>query len=479
MPASRARPRVLAIGLDEATWDRLREPSFAAHLPFLTRLESDGARGVTVAPQPLVGEPLWATIVTGRSAGAHGVFGFARRDGKGSPRPVSGQDLAVPPIWRLVEEAGLPAATFNVYLAAPPQAVTGFMISRDARPKIQPNLVHPQEVHPQLRERFGQWAMLTMARTKAEWTSLVPRELETRTEVLIDLLRTRPWKFALVQMLEIGGAQHRFWNDGTGTLRSVYAAVDRALANLVARAGQDTVVFVFSDCWAGPIRHGVDLNAWLERQGYLHRRRGLVQRVGLSLERAHKRARRLLPRALDLARFKMRARAAIWDSNIEWAGTRAFSPADSSEIVFNVPGPGRGALASELRSRLLALRDPEGRRVVEDVIAREEWGAPGDIAPDLTVVWDDDAYMPTEHLDEPGRVFGDWRPQFVDWTFTGSHRREGILLVRGPGIERTDVGRVRTVDLVPTWLDLLGVGTRVALEGESFAARLRGPAAGH
>ena len=469
-----APARVLALGLAEASWDCIHDPSFAAYLPLLTHMESEGARGITLAPQPLVSEALWATVVTGRSAGAHGVFGSARRDGHGSPRAVSGTELAVPPIWRLVEDAGLPVGTFNVSFTDPPQTATGFMVSRDARPKIHPRLVHPPALYPRLRGRFGQWTMLTMAQTKPEWTSLVPHELDTRTDVLIDLLRTRPWSFALVHMLEVAGAQHRFWNDGTGTLRAVYAAADRAMAKLVEAAGQDTIVFVFSDCGAGPIRHGLDLNAWLEQQGYLHRRRGPVQRLGLSLARVHKRARRLLPRAFDLSGFKMRVRAAISASNVEWSRTRAFSPADASEIVFNVPARERGELADELRSRLLALRDPEGRRVVEDVIPREAWGAPGDSAPDLTIVWEDDAYVPTETFDERGRVFVDWCPQFVDWTFTGSDRREGMLLVSGPGIERTDVGRVRTVDLVPTWLELLGVDIPKELEGSSFAAKLSG-----
>lgn len=469
-----APARVLALGLAEASWACIRDPSFAAHLPFLTRMESEGARGITLPSQPLVPGPLWATVVTGRSPRAHGVFGPVRLDGNGSLRSVSGKDLAVPPIWRLVEEAGLPVGTFNVSFTDPPQTATGFMVSRAAGPKIHPRFVHPPELYPRLRARFGQWTMLTMAQTKPEWTSLVPHEIETRTEVLIDLLRTRPWSFALVHLQEIADAQHRFWDDGTGTLRAIYAAVDRALAKLVEAVGPDTIIVVFSDCGAGPVRHGVDLNAWLTQQGFLHRRRGPVPRAGLFLARAHKRARRLLPRTFDLSGFKMRVRAAIFASNVEWSRTRAFAPADSGEIVFNVPEGQRGALADELRSRLLALRDPEGRRVVEDVIAREAWGAPGDVAPDLTIVWEDDAYEPTETFDERGRVFVDWRPQFADWTFTGSHRREGMLLASGPGIERTDLGRVRTIDLVPTWLELLGVDIPEELEGSSFVAKLSG-----
>ncbi len=69
-----ASARILAIGVAEVTWDLIRDPSFAASVPFLRQMEREGARGVTLATQPLVPEPLWATIATGRSPGGHGIF---------------------------------------------------------------------------------------------------------------------------------------------------------------------------------------------------------------------------------------------------------------------------------------------------------------------------------------------------------------------------------------------------------------------
>jgi arylsulfatase A-like enzyme len=47
-----------------------------------------------------------------------------------------------------------------------------------------------------------------------------------------------------------------------------------------------------------------------------------------------------------------------------------------------------------------------------------------------------------------------------------------MLLVYGPGIEPGNLGPVKTVDLVPTWLELLGVPMPEGLEGSSFAPRV-------
>jgi len=446
-----ARPSVLALAFTEASRTCLR--SFAADLPTLTRMGADGASGITLAPQPLAYEPMWAAVLTGRTP--NGIRHPLR------PQPVA--DLGGPPIWRLLEEAGVPTGAFNMY-AFLPEALTGFMVARDDASIFRRELVHPPSLHGQLQARFGTWAMATLARTRDEWAP-VPRQIETRADVLIELLRTRPWSFALAQFPDVGRAQHLFWSDGVEVVRALYAATDRTIARIVEAVGPETFVFVFSECGAGPLRYGVQLNAWLEREGYLSRHRSWPSKAALSLGRTYGRgAARLLPLWFHRSRVKARTRAAIAASDVHRTGTRAVSPGLSGEIVLRAPEGERPALAAEIRQRLLALRDPEGRRVVEDVIP----GNDGELLP----VWDDDAYVPAESFTERGRVFIGCRPGSPDSPFPGSHRREGVLLAHGPGVASSDLGRVRLVDLAPTWLDLLGVSRPSGLDGTSFAQRL-------
>jgi predicted AlkP superfamily phosphohydrolase/phosphomutase len=415
---------------------------------------TEGASAIAVAPQPLDPDPLWAAVVTGKTS----------RDGERSVPGLTAADLTAPPIWRLLEEAGVPSGVFNLKLTTRPEAVTGFMFARDARPLIRQDLVHPPSLYPRLREQFGVWTTTSTARTKEEWTSVVLREMETRTDVLAELLRTRPWKFALAQLPEVSRAQHRFWQE-PDSVRSIYVAADRAIGRLMDVAGPEATVFVFSECGAGPIRHGVQLNTWLEQEGYLRRRERLLSKIVFSAVRAYRSGiRRLLPGAFDRSSLKVRARAAIEGSGIDWQHTRAFSPRASGKIVFNVPQQQHEARDIELRSRLRSLRDPQGCRVVEEVIPLKDGG--------LSIVWEDDAYVPVDDFESRDQVFVAWRPELPDWTFTGTHRREGILLASGPGIPRTNLGRLKTVDLVPTWLDLLDVAKPKELEGTSFARKL-------
>jgi predicted AlkP superfamily phosphohydrolase/phosphomutase len=435
---------------------------------------------------------MWATLTTGRSAGQHRLFSGVERARSGSIRTVSAADLAVAPIWRVLEEAGIPTGVFNLSFTRRPETASGFMVARGTSPRFERAHVSPAALYDQLFERFGAWTVNSLPRSVDEWNSQLPREIDARTDVLVELLESRPWRFILAQLPDVSRAQHRFWADADDpsspwhhTLRSVYAASDRAIAKLVEAAGPETTVFIFSECGAGPIRHGIQLDAWLEQEGFLVRRSGprppLASRAAFLLARGFRRVTELLPgsvrRSTDaaLTGLKARTRIAVMTSDFDWSRTLAFSTGTDGVINFNIKGrdphgvvPANecGELTRRIRSRLLALRDPEGRRVVEDVIPQEAWGTSADVAPDLTIVWDDDAYVAAENFDERARVFLKWGAH------TGSHRREGVLVVHGPGIEPGNLGRVNTVDLVPTWLELLGVPKPTGLEGSSFAPSL-------
>lgn len=360
--------RVLALALAEATWTCLRDPTF--HLPALSRLTAEGASGIAVAPQPLIGDRLWSA--------------------------------ATAPIETLLSEAGVP------------------------------------------------WSV-----TKSPTDESVDA-IERRINAVISDLAGGS-RFVLARVTEVSRVQHRHWGDPS--VRTIYEAVDRTLARLIEAAGPDTILFIFSECGAGPLRHGVQLNAWLEREGFLHRRPLPSARTAVSLVRAY----RLLPASLRrwlhrrVPAAKSRAKTAMLSADIDWSRTRALAHAATGEIVLKTD------VAAEVRERLLALRDPEGRRVVEDVIA-------GDGI--LQVVWDDDAYAPCENLATPNEVFVEWRIDGREAPYAGCHRREGLVIVHGPGVTSTDLGRIATTDFVPTWLDLLGVPIPDEIKGRSFAGRL-------
>ena len=77
---SRARPRVIVLGLDGATFTILRPLMEAGHLPNLARLAHEGVHGQLESVLPPYSAPAWVSLVTGQSPGKHGIVDFWRYD---------------------------------------------------------------------------------------------------------------------------------------------------------------------------------------------------------------------------------------------------------------------------------------------------------------------------------------------------------------------------------------------------------------
>jgi predicted AlkP superfamily phosphohydrolase/phosphomutase len=261
-------------------------------------------------------------------------------------------------------------------------------------------------------------------------------------------------------------------------------------------AGPHTQVYVVSECGAGPLRSGVNLNAWLAQQGFLvYRSKGrsardkpmAERRTATFIARARTSAQGLLQRLPQpfyyfVNRYLRPAKALIQsyvvNSDIDWKRTRAFSRGKEGNIFVNLRGRDPHGiverrdyddLCAAIAAKLYELIDPAtGKHVVEKVyLAKELYQGPLQrIAPDVTVHWRDGRYCPHEGRRDDDSIFVKrWR-EYMTWPTTGGHCLHGILFAKGPGIRRgCKVDGASISDLAPTLLRAFGQPIPAALEG--------------
>ena len=76
-------PRVLVIGLDGATFDVLLPLARAGRLPALAALIARGTSAPLRSVFPPVTAPAWASFMTGKNPGKHGIYEFLYRQPNG------------------------------------------------------------------------------------------------------------------------------------------------------------------------------------------------------------------------------------------------------------------------------------------------------------------------------------------------------------------------------------------------------------
>jgi predicted AlkP superfamily phosphohydrolase/phosphomutase len=257
--------------------------------------------------------------------------------------------------------------------------------------------------------------------------------------------------------------QHTFWRDidaehparrergenkGRNAIEQLYKRMDALVARTLERCrGKDTVLMIISDHGFNTFRYGVDLNRWLEENGYLKVKDG--EREGKYL------------------------------SAVDWSQTRAFA-SGLGGIFLNLKGresqgiveTGQEAarLRDEIAAKMSQLHDPvRNQSAVKQVYnALKVYSGPykGE-APDLFVGFNKGYRASWE------TAIGDITEQiFHDNTkaWSGDHCLDPSIV---PGVlfcnRRIDSEHARLMDIGPTVLDMFGVEVPKYMDGRALA----------
>lgn len=477
------RPAVLIIGFDAMDRTVAMEAVATGRLPNLARLQREGTTAAMANPVGMLTGPVWATLSTGVLPDRHHRLNWrALRPGTYRMEWAGPHSRpACPAFWERLAAQGrssLVNSVPTVELVHHPQVAQ--ILDWHTHDRCDPMVSAPAELGQRIRATRGEVDIDTcdvdgatgnleelLARLRAEVV-----EMASGTSQLIDELRPDV-AMAVTGVTHCAG--HQLWHlhdpsslhaDPAGraqygdALLEIYEEADAALGALLEHAGEDTLVAVV-------LSHGMDDNAVL---GHLGDRIARAIDVSMGppplLHRAYELARRtpnrIARRALRLARRSVNPLAHIAD------GSRRFFPVENFPthlaLRLNIVGRephGRvrrsdvAEVIDRLEQELLAVRDADsGRPVVQQVIRAAEHYPHLDRSgvADVLVEWRRDALV--ERVTSP--TIGTIEAPFTE-TRTGAHRQDGLLVLRGPGMQPGAVVEARSVDLWPTVARHLGV----------------------
>jgi len=502
-----AAPALTVVGLDAATFDIIDPLVEAGDLPHLAGLLGRGARGqLRSTTHPLT--PLaWTTMVTGVNAGRHGIWDFSERDETGYRlRLVNGSHSRVPALWTRLSAAGRSVGVVNVPFTWPAPEVDGFLLAGMDAAAREDGMTFPRNLVSEVQERFGRLLLdhsFPLDSTGAIDLDYVRRACAQRVEIIRWLKERYEPELLFTVFMAADHVHHLAWPDWErrgreSTVAEVYRILDGALGDLLDGVGagetdgvRDANVMVVSDHGGGKLDGVVNLNAWLEQEGWLAYgdAKGAASR-----KRGHDlfELRRLFPESLRYAvkqripRLRERAYRLRGYSIVDWPHTKAFSYGMFGNIVINVrgrerdgivePGEEYEQLRDEIIERALALRSPHGEAIVKAVHRREnlfEGGALERI-PDLVVEFDDYAWLGKGNLTT--RTPSIWDTISITpssgHVYGGSHRADGIFVLAGPDARPETTLSPGIQDVAPTVLYLLGEPIPSSLEGRLLAEAL-------
>lgn len=471
--------RVLLVGLDAADPSVVRDLADAGRMPNVSALLR-GAPGLSVMnPDGFYVGAVWPTLITGVSPGRHGRLWPGKvRSGTYQVHPFRPSDLGWEPFWGPLARAGRQVALVDVphTQADPDLGITQVVEwgAHDLRVGFQTS---PPSLAGDLLSRFGRHPAGDCDHEAREGrldelAHKLVAGVSRKTEVTRFLLDQADWDLFFVVFGESHCVGHQYWHVHDPAhprhdpalagrvgdpLVNVYEALDAALGDVLAGAGDGGSVLVMLSHGMGPHYDGSFLLTEV-----LHRLEGAWNRTPTFRATARDRFRRVVNRAARRTGF----RPGVWLLDGSRAFFRAPNAAPCGAIRINVIGrepaglvaPGReyDELCRSLEAELLALVNvetgkPAARRVLRPAELFEGPGVEG--MPDLLVEWEQGSPIRSVASPTVGPVGGEYRGHR-----TGDHRRDGLLLTRGPsGITASDETTVDARDLAPTIGALLDV----------------------
>ncbi|MEA3335337.1 MAG: alkaline phosphatase family protein [Chloroflexota bacterium] len=514
--------RVLAIGLDGATW-RLITPLLAAgDLPNLAELMARGSSGSLQSTIQPSSEQAWATFMTGQNNGRHGVYGFQqRRPGTYQFDYVNARSIKTPTLWQILSQRRRDVIVLNVPMTYPPAPLRGVLVGGLLSPGTDSSFTYPEGIYQELCQACGDYMIdVDTERGRLDDASLDQlaadgiRMIQLRTCAALHLGRTRPWDILMVMFGASDRLAHKFWKYWDTShplydpsraevfgdvLPGIYRQLDAAVGELVqAFADQDTSMFVLSDHGFGPLHKAVYLNRWLQQQGYQVLRSGVdfspSHQLQVGMRGALRRASRFLDNravagAKDWAfqRFP-RLKGSLYSSmafaQVDWSRTQAYALGTMGNIYLNlqgrepggivVPGEEADRLVGQLMNDLAGLTDPDTGEAVffhiqrgDDLYDGPEVGR----GPDIVGVKESRYHVVTADWQSGTEILvslGDAMHFVSDQS--GQHELEGILMAAGPGVRcGAAIDGARLMDLAPTILYALREPIPKSMDGRLLA----------
>jgi predicted AlkP superfamily phosphohydrolase/phosphomutase len=444
---------------------------------------------------------MWATILTGRTPGSHGIFDYWQRGPDGAFFETRGRDVRGPRLWDEFAKNGTACGFVNVPMTYPPPQVSGFALSGQDAPGDHHSIAYPRAMYTELSHRFGRYHhkdIFPGGQDKSGYGRVLVDEVSRQAKIFEWFARRDDWRFLMLYSSGTAFAQHYFWDemreeniylerDNVNVVEQTFMATDELVGSVIKALKPSDSIFIISECGAGPIAGGIRLNSWLQKEGFLtHRRRdGSPSFHAKALAEARVAARRHLPKGLfhfaNSFRFKGWLQEKVSGDGIDWSRTVAYHGGKGEgNIYLNVIGRDlHGSLPksdyenvrNEIAKRLFSLIDPNtGAKAVKAVWRREDIfkGECLECAPDLIIEWDGFRYMPSEDLAPVTDVFGTRTREYMTWTTSGSHRPEGLLIASGPNIVSRELDSpIELIDLSPTWLALLEHPVPQGMEGKA------------
>src|SRR4030042_2234534 len=159
--------KVLVIGLDSMPSELLSD-GLLRQLPNIRRMTEMGVSSTLFSCDPPITIPAWAVMMTGRSPGRLGLYGFRHRKGYSYDEGwiATSGSVRSQKLWDILGRNGKKVCLIGIPPSYPPFPVRGNLISCFLTPDASSECTYPRNLKHEIQELFGDYPFDVPFRTE-------------------------------------------------------------------------------------------------------------------------------------------------------------------------------------------------------------------------------------------------------------------------------------------------------------------------
>lgn len=275
------KKKVIVIGLDGVPHSLMLDLAQKGIMPVVSRLIESGHLHRMKASLPEISSVSWTNFMTGTNPGTHGIFGFTdlKKDSY-SLRFPNFLDLKKETFWDDLGKRGKKCIIINQPSTYPARKINGILISGFVAIDLS-KAVFPLSYLSTL-EKMNYMIDIDTLRSREDpeffWKELL-KTMETRQKALESLLKEE-WDYFEFVVTGTDRLHHFQWDAyqdenhaGHNRFLDYYRQIDQMIDKIIDSfkkiSSENSPFYLLSDHGFTGIEQEVNLNAWLEKEGYL------------------------------------------------------------------------------------------------------------------------------------------------------------------------------------------------------------------
>jgi predicted AlkP superfamily phosphohydrolase/phosphomutase len=427
--------KVLLLGIDGTPYNLIKK--HRKNLPVLDSLMKKSVHGPLETIVPAITSPAWMCMLSGRTPGEMGVYGFKERVGNSYSDFIvaNSTTLKAETVVDIIGRNGKKTGLLAVPQTYPPRSINGFMVTGFLTPSASQEFTFPRELKQELLsiEKDYLFDVYDLKEENKQQALKDIYEITKQNFVVLKHLLKKQWDFMAVVLIGPDRLHHGFWKQDQkpkfkNAIKKYYQYLDSEIGRLLESLDDETVLIIASDHGAKELQGSFFINQWLLKEGYL----------------------KLRPEPDRCLPFSM--------AQVDWSKTRAwawggyyariFINLEGREPEGIVPSSQYHELRKEIASKIEGL-DKQNKVFFPDKEYPDTRGSP----PDLIAYFKDLSVKADERVGSK-ELFLVWESSFVE---EANHSKHGVFILHDPRKQENLEKTASIYDIAPTILKLLEV----------------------